>query len=223
MCTACSSRACPVGIVLVSDTCRMIWAPPVSTTCAHTPTRRGGAGGLGGISARCRRVGDELVTIWRVRTVTNWWLCPRDLVGRRSWSVALGALPCPVPLARCLARMLFAPRGKRRAQSRVASRGRSSPHPPATPVQRRDHAHACARGGGRCRHVVRTGPPWGAAPSRVAWGVGRGAWVRGTWARCVARGAWRGARAELWAAVGLRRGAGLKARAGRTPAGSTTC
>ena len=39
----------------------------------------------------------------------------------------------------------------------------------------------------------------------------------------VARGAWRVARAELWAAVGLRRGAGLKARAGRTPAGSTTC
>ena len=35
ICTACSSRACPVGIVLVSDTCRMIWAPPVSTPCAH--------------------------------------------------------------------------------------------------------------------------------------------------------------------------------------------
>jgi len=23
-----------------------------------------------------------LVTIWRVRAVTHWWLCPRDLVGR---------------------------------------------------------------------------------------------------------------------------------------------
>lgn len=55
----CSSWAitCPVGIVFVSDTCRMILAQPVSTPCAHTHTRWGGAGGLGGNSARCRRVG----------------------------------------------------------------------------------------------------------------------------------------------------------------------
>ena len=64
----------------------------------------------------------------------------------------------------------------------------------------------------------------------LAGGVGRGTWGVGAWdvgavrgAGRVARGAWRVARAELWTAVGLRRGAGLKARAGRTPAGSTTC
>ena len=84
---------------------------------------RGGAGGAGGqwrpgrqfcaVPARWRRDGDELatgwrrlVTIWRVRAVMHWWLCPRDPVGRALGAMPSGALGAVLPVLVALGAML---------------------------------------------------------------------------------------------------------------------
>jgi len=66
-----SSRAVRVLVLWVCDL--RCLAPPVSTAASAA------------------------VTIWRVRAVTHWWLCPRDLVDRALGAMPSGALGAMLP------------------------------------------------------------------------------------------------------------------------------